>query len=41
MAVLHYATAVLRVENKVQDQDTAVAEKVEELDSLLNDFFTK
>jgi hypothetical protein len=25
----------------VQDQDTAVAEKVEELDSLLNDFFTK
>eukprot|EP01132_Coremiostelium_polycephalum_P015781 gene15781-19024_t len=34
MAVLHYATAVLRVENKVQDQDTAVADKVEELDRL-------
>jgi len=41
MAVLHYATAVLRVENKVQDQDTAVAEQVEELDSLLNGFFSK
>jgi cell division protein ZapA (FtsZ GTPase activity inhibitor) len=40
MAVLHYATAALRVENKVQDQDTAVADKVEELDSLLNDFFS-
>jgi len=41
MAVLHYATAVLRTEHMVQNQDTAVAEKVEELDSLLNDFFTK
>ena len=41
MAVLHYATAVLRVENKVQDQDSAVAGKVEELDSLLSDFFSK
>ncbi len=41
MAVLHYATAVLRTEHKVQHQDTAVAEKVEELDSLLNGFFAK
>ena len=41
MAVLHYATAVLRTEHKVQNQDTAVAEKVEELDSLLNGFFAK
>ncbi|WP_199119998.1 cell division protein ZapA [Pedobacter sp. ASV28] len=41
MAVLHYATAVLRTEHKVQHQDTAVAEKVEELDGLLNGFFSK
>jgi len=41
MAVLHYATAVLRTENKVQSQDTAVADKVEELDGLLNGFFSK
>ena len=41
MAVLHYATAVLRTENKAQNQDTAVADKVEELDILLNGFFKK
>jgi cell division protein ZapA len=41
MAVLHYATAVLRTENQVQNQDTAVADKVEELDILLNGFFKK
>jgi len=41
MALLHYATAALRVESKVQDQDTAVTEKIEELDNLLNDFFSK
>ncbi|WP_442590304.1 cell division protein ZapA [Pedobacter sp. AW31-3R] len=41
MVVLHYATTVLKMENKVQNQDSAVAEKVEELDSLLNDFFTR
>jgi len=41
MAVLHYATAVLRTEHKVQHQDSAVAEKVEQLDSLLTDFFAK
>ncbi|MFN0293350.1 MULTISPECIES: cell division protein ZapA [Pedobacter] len=41
MAVLHYATAVLKAEHKVQHQDTTVADKVEELDSLLNGFFSK
>jgi len=41
MAVLHYATAVLRTEHKAQHQDTAVADKVEQLDSLLNGFFAK
>ena len=41
MAVLHYATAVLKAERKVQNQDSTVADKVEELDSLLNGFFSK
>lgn len=41
MAVLHYATAVLKTEHKAQNQDSAVAEKVDELDSLLNGFFAK
>jgi cell division protein ZapA (FtsZ GTPase activity inhibitor) len=41
MAVLHYATAVLRAENKVQSQDTALTDKIEELDGLLNGFFAK
>ncbi|WP_113661713.1 cell division protein ZapA [Pedobacter nanyangensis] len=41
MAVLHYATAVLKAEHKVHSQDTTVADKVEELDSLLNGFFAK
>lgn len=41
MALLHYATAALRVESKVQDQDIAVTEKIEALDNLLNDFFSK
>ncbi len=41
MAVLHYATAVLKAEQKVQNQDTEVAGKVDALDSLLNEFFTK
>lgn len=41
MAVLHYATAVLRTEHKAQSQDTTVTDKVEELDSLLNGFFAK
>ncbi|RZK50437.1 MAG: cell division protein ZapA [Pedobacter sp.] len=38
MAVLHYATAVLRTENQVQNQDLAVEEKVDNLDSLLERF---
>ena len=41
MALLHYATAALRVESKVQDQDIAVTEKIEELDNLLTNFFSK
>jgi cell division protein ZapA (FtsZ GTPase activity inhibitor) len=41
MALLHYATAALRVESKVQNEDTAVTEKIEELDNLLNNFFSK
>ena len=41
MAVLHYATAVLRTENKVQSQDTALVDKVDALDGLLSSFFTK
>ncbi|WP_131535801.1 cell division protein ZapA [Pedobacter nototheniae] len=41
MSLLHYATAVLRTENKAQNQDTAVADKVEELDVILNGFFSK
>lgn len=41
MAVLHYATAVLKTENSAQNQDTQLAEKVEELDGLLSNFFTK
>lgn len=41
MAVLHYATAVLKAENKVQHQDTAVADKVEQLDNILNGFFAQ
>lgn len=41
MAVLHYATAVLKTENSAQNQDTQLAEKVEELDGLLSKFFTK
>ncbi len=39
MAVLHYATAVLRVENQIQNQDLAVEEKVDNLDNLLDSFF--
>jgi len=41
MAVLHYATAVLRTEYKAQHQDTAVADKVEQLNTLLDGFFAK
>ncbi|MEE1885124.1 cell division protein ZapA [Pedobacter flavus] len=41
MAVLHYATAVLKAENNVQNQDNQLSEKVEELDVLLSNFFKK
>lgn len=41
MAVLHYATTVLKTETKIHNQDTTVAEQVEALDGLLNDFFLK
>lgn len=41
MAVLHYATAVLKTESKAQHQDTAVAHKVEQLDKVLTDFFAR
>lgn len=41
MCVLHYASASIRAEKKASNEDTDVAEKVYQLDSLLNDFFTK
>jgi cell division protein ZapA (FtsZ GTPase activity inhibitor) len=41
MCVLHYASAAIRAEKKASNEDTDVAEKVYQLDSLLNDFFTK
>jgi cell division protein ZapA (FtsZ GTPase activity inhibitor) len=41
MCVLHYATATLKAEKKVMNEDTEVADKVYELDQLLNDFFSK
>jgi cell division protein ZapA len=40
MAVLHYATAVLKAEQKGQQQDSSVATKIDELDSLLTNFFS-
>ena len=41
MCVLHYASASIRAEKKASNEDTDVAEKVYQLDSLLNEFFTK
>lgn len=41
MCVLHYATATLKTEKKVMNEDTEVAEKVYELDKLLTGFFSK
>ena len=41
MSVLHYATATLRAEKRVMNEDTDVAEKVYRLDRLLEDFFSK
>ncbi len=41
MCVLHYASASIRAEKKASNEDTDVAEKVYQLDSLLNDFFSQ
>jgi len=41
MSVLHYATAALTAEKKLVDDDTHVADKVYQLDQLLDDFFKK
>ncbi|MBS7566428.1 cell division protein ZapA [Mucilaginibacter sp. Bleaf8] len=41
MCVLHYATASLKAERKVTVEDTTVAEKVYQLDHMLNEFFSK
>jgi cell division protein ZapA len=39
MAVLHYATAALKAEKKVREEDTSVSDKVYQLDQLLSEFF--
>ena len=41
MCVLHYATATLKAEKKVNNDDSAIADKVYQLDQLLSDFFEK
>jgi len=41
MCVLHYATATLKAEKKMVDEDTGVADKVYQLDQLLEGFFAK
>lgn len=41
MAVLHYATAVLKAESKVQAVDMDVANKVTELERVLDKFLTQ
>ena len=41
MSVLHFATSSLKAEKKVTVEDTDVAEKVYQLDSLLTEFFSK
>lgn len=41
MCVLHYASGLIRAEKKASNEDTDVAEKVYQLDSLLNEFFTE
>ncbi|KHJ38683.1 cell division protein ZapA [Pedobacter glucosidilyticus] len=41
MCVLYYATATIKAEKNASNEDTEVAEKVYNLDSLLNDFFAK
>ncbi|MGB4774845.1 MAG: cell division protein ZapA [Daejeonella sp.] len=41
MCVLHYATATLKAEKKVINEDTQITDKVYHLDQLLTDFFSK
>src|SRR3569623_1025814 len=41
MCVLHYATASIKAEKRVAVEDTAVTDKVYQLDNLLTDFFSK
>ncbi|WP_207427881.1 cell division protein ZapA [Pedobacter sp. SYSU D00535] len=41
MCVLHYATATLKAEKRMVDEDTQVADKVYQLDQLLEGFFSK
>ncbi|MFD2160925.1 cell division protein ZapA [Paradesertivirga mongoliensis] len=41
MCVLHYATATLKAEKKRVDEDTEVADKVYQLDQMLDNFFSK
>ena len=41
MCVLHYASASIRAEKKASNEDKDLAEKVYQLDSLLNDFFNQ
>lgn len=40
MCVLHYATATLKAEKKVINEDTEVADRVYELDKLLTNFLS-
>ncbi len=39
MCVLHYATTSIKAEKKASNEDTDLAERVYELDSLLTNFF--
>ncbi|MBY0244485.1 MAG: cell division protein ZapA [Sphingobacteriaceae bacterium] len=41
MAVLHFATIVLKLETETSKQNVDVADKVEQLNGMLNDFFSK
>lgn len=40
MAVLHYATASLKAEMTVKQEDTEVRDQVQQLDTLLSSFFS-
>jgi len=41
MCVLHYATSSIKAEQRITVEDTAVTDKVYQLDNLLADFFSK